>query len=598
MLILLACLMGANASAQSSYVIEIRASSFEPQSITVPTGATVTWVNEDFRDRLVTGDNWPLYSGYLASGQRLRYQFNSPGNYYYHCTSNPSVRGVIVVMEESYQKPNYATTSRSSSSIPSMMTGFRSSKNDEPAYDSVSAKTASATEKCNICEQESGALAELYDRDQRSEFPFSKNLNDAGNTNALWIQGGSEQMQYAAVPKGGQVTLIATTLAEGNGYLYESLPNGQATREGYYFLPYNQIAFYADDVGRHTLTFSANGQVSNSIIIDVLEAKEPSSDQQIRLDQQYQRQSYQQERQSYAQQETQQQPSYPQDYQTNFQQQDSWQQRGLLQEDLTNLGYSSYPQQDRRQSNYQEPVYGQQVYTQQSLGQEDYGQKDSQYYGYQQQDEQSYYQEPYYDQGAYQQQITQQDYSQANYVTSRQAAVEEDLLARQRSFWQNSAVKLDSNGLLTLEGLTGTEYYLQPSNTNVMTRGQFFDGVLYILVANPNGVTNTVIVDPQLGDWNMQDIEILYGDLTAAKIESLMQIDVPAFGSGLIIVQPPRKRYSFSVGPKPQSSFVAGGRTGYSTSSAQRPGYSVSTGRRQSSFSAGPKPAYSFRIGY
>lgn len=506
------------------------------------------------------------------------------------------------------QERNYAPSTYSASSIPSMMDGRKSSKGGEASTPSVSAKSVSS-EKCSVCSQESGALEELYYSDRGSSFPFSqdsKYSNYARETNSLWIDGGSEKMQYVAVPRGAQLMLIATTSEEGDGYLYESKPDGRTAREDYYFLPYNQIAFLAEDAGRHTLVFSANGQMSDSVTIDVLDSQETPA-QHVPAEPRYQRQSYQQEEIQSDWQEYQ--SAYQQQsYQTNFQKQDYGQQSGFQQDDFAGTGYSGYPQEDAEQSGYQDQFYyqqsyPQQSYEQQSVGQADYGygQMDARHSAYQQQDNrQPYNQEPYYGQGDYQQQKIQQGYSQKSYATSPQAAAEKELLALQRSFWQNSVVKLDESGLLTMEGVTGTEYYLQASSTVVMTRGLFFDGVLYILVANPSTVTAQVTVDPQLGDWSMQDIEILYGDLAASKTQDqdLMRIDVPAFGSGLIIVQPPRKRYSFSVGPRPQSSFSTGGRAGYSTGAAQRPSYGVTTCRQGYSFSAGPKPAYSFRIGY
>ncbi len=93
--------------------------------------------------------------------------------------------------------------------------------------------------------------------------------------NSLWIQGPSSWTQYAAVPQGSSLSLLATTPSEGYGYLYEIYPDGTLDKEGYYFYPYDQIGFYADQVGEHLLMFVINGQPSNVVVIDVVAYQPP-----------------------------------------------------------------------------------------------------------------------------------------------------------------------------------------------------------------------------------------------------------------------------------------------------------------------------------
>lgn len=225
-------------------------------------------------------------------------------------------------------------------------------------------------------------------------------------------------------------------------------------------------------------------------------------------------------------------------------------------------------------STYNVPSY------QQSYQQQSYQQQSSQ---------QPSYQQPGYQQPSY----VQQDYSQPSY----NAPVSQPQLVppatgpsvQYTSFWDTSAIKMDASGRLVLEGIQGTDYDLQPSNANVLTRGVSYNGVAYILVANPYGVPNTIYVNPQMANWRMQNAEVRYGELTLAQSGNLLQITAPAYQSGLIIIQPQKKRYSFTVGPKPPSSFRAGSKQVYSSTGGVRQPYS---------FSAGPKPPYSFRIGY
>jgi hypothetical protein len=149
--------------------------------------------------------------------------------------------------------------------------------------------------------------------------------------------------------------------------------------------------------------------------------------------------------------------------------------------------------------------------------------------------------------------------------------------------WQSYAVKLDGYGRLIADdivGLMGADYDLQASNIDVLTRGMLYGGDSYIIVANPKNMPIRVVVNPQISNWNMQYVQVKYGNLLVSKLGNQMRITVPASQSGLIIINtPPRRRYSFTAGPKPPYSFRAGPKPPYS-------------------FRAGPKPPYSFRIGY
>jgi len=612
MLILLGFLIGIDAGAQSPYVVEIGAVSFSPDMLVVPAGTTVTWINNDYRNHAMIGDSWPFYTGLLPPGQDFSYQFDLPGYYYYHCSDRPALVGAVEVTSEpydTYEPLDYGLQSdyTKKSAIQDHLYSSDLTTASEPVFPGF----LKSSGKCDVCDQESNAIAELY-IDQEETYSFSQDINDAeeAKANTLWIQGSTDAMQYAAVPIGGRLTLMAACFAEGDGYLYEKNPDGRTTRGSYHFQPLNQIGFYADATGRHILAFSANDQLSNSVVIDVID---PNAAASSKIDQEPEYQITEQ-------------PRYePQLHLQPQQNQPDYQQQEYLPEDYRPqdraMDYQDYDLQPtgHQRSNYQPDSdydlqelppkpedYGQDYYNRQQLIQqpdfrnqpenwqmngEEYDSQNPQSYDHPQHNLQP---SDHEDLGR-----IQEDYVQSSYSQHQIEPLREDFSDRTSTFWDASAVKLDSSGQLTLEGLIGTDYYLQPSNMDVLTRGLFFDGILYILVANPSSLQRTVTVNPQLGEWNMQDLESLYGELSASKAENLLQISVPAYQSGLIIIQPPRKRYSFSVGPKPGYSFVAGGRPGYSSSTAQRPGYSVNAGPRPGySFCAGPKPAYSFRIGY
>ena len=94
--------------------------------------------------------------------------------------------------------------------------------------------------------------------------------------NSLWIQGSTSWSQYATIPQGAGLSLLASTSTGGNGYLYEITPDGQLTKNYYNFFPgSNQINFYADTVGQHILLFAIGDQVSSSVVIDVAANQPP-----------------------------------------------------------------------------------------------------------------------------------------------------------------------------------------------------------------------------------------------------------------------------------------------------------------------------------
>lgn len=86
---------------------------------------------------------------------------------------------------------------------------------------------------------------------------------------SLWVQGSTSWTQYAVVPRGAIVNLLAVTPTAGSGYLYFTDSDGQMYTYNNFFYPYSRLMFYADKPGRHIFYFGVNGMVSNQVIIDV-----------------------------------------------------------------------------------------------------------------------------------------------------------------------------------------------------------------------------------------------------------------------------------------------------------------------------------------
>jgi len=76
--------------------VSIESFSFKPNSLTISTGITVTWINNDNVDHTVTAEGI-FDSGVLDKGETFEYTFNESGTYNYTCTIHPSMSGTIIV---------------------------------------------------------------------------------------------------------------------------------------------------------------------------------------------------------------------------------------------------------------------------------------------------------------------------------------------------------------------------------------------------------------------------------------------------------------------------------------------------------------------
>ncbi|HPS92773.1 MAG TPA: cupredoxin domain-containing protein, partial [Methanothrix sp.] len=90
----------------------------------------------------------------------------------------------------------------------------------------------------------------LYFGSAQKAVPYTQYQSYALSTggNSLWVSGSSSWTQYAVVPLGSSLKMVATSPASGYGTLYEIYPDGALDVNGYYFYPYNKIGFYADEV--------------------------------------------------------------------------------------------------------------------------------------------------------------------------------------------------------------------------------------------------------------------------------------------------------------------------------------------------------------
>ncbi len=70
---------------------------FDPDSVTIKVGESVTWTNEDSSTHTVVANNGEFDSGSLAKGDTFTFKFDKAGTYPYHCSIHPSMTGTVVV---------------------------------------------------------------------------------------------------------------------------------------------------------------------------------------------------------------------------------------------------------------------------------------------------------------------------------------------------------------------------------------------------------------------------------------------------------------------------------------------------------------------
>jgi plastocyanin len=87
----------ASSSAGGSAQVVMKDIAFDPQTITVNAGDSVTWTNEDSVSHTVVADNGEFESGQLGQGETFSFTFASVGTYPYTCTIHPGMKGTVIV---------------------------------------------------------------------------------------------------------------------------------------------------------------------------------------------------------------------------------------------------------------------------------------------------------------------------------------------------------------------------------------------------------------------------------------------------------------------------------------------------------------------
>lgn len=84
--------------AGSTVNIEIKGFAYNPSTVTIKKGTTVTWTNQDSAPHTVTSvSGSELSSDTLSQGNIYSHTFNAAGAFDYYCTIHPNMKATVVV---------------------------------------------------------------------------------------------------------------------------------------------------------------------------------------------------------------------------------------------------------------------------------------------------------------------------------------------------------------------------------------------------------------------------------------------------------------------------------------------------------------------
>jgi hypothetical protein len=96
--------------------------------------------------------------------------------------------------------------------------------------------------------------------------------SQATRSNDLWISGQTNWTQYAAIPLGSSLQLVASVPSGGEGSFFKLIQKEAVStdyRAAQFEQGYSSMSFIAGQPGRHMFYFVVNNQQSNVVIVDV-----------------------------------------------------------------------------------------------------------------------------------------------------------------------------------------------------------------------------------------------------------------------------------------------------------------------------------------
>ncbi len=107
-------------STTSQNTVSMKNIAFNPSSLTINKGASVTWKNDDSTTHTTTSDTGLWDSGNLSPGQSYTRQFNDTGTFPYHCSIHvgQGMKGAIIVATGTQTVSPGAAASASATTAP------------------------------------------------------------------------------------------------------------------------------------------------------------------------------------------------------------------------------------------------------------------------------------------------------------------------------------------------------------------------------------------------------------------------------------------------------------------------------------------------
>jgi plastocyanin len=90
---------GGGAGAANATQAEMRTMTFSPNRIEIAAGTAITWTNNDQLVHTITADDGSWDSGPIEPGKTWSHTFTQSGEYSFHCTPHPFMKGVVVVRQ-------------------------------------------------------------------------------------------------------------------------------------------------------------------------------------------------------------------------------------------------------------------------------------------------------------------------------------------------------------------------------------------------------------------------------------------------------------------------------------------------------------------
>lgn len=83
--------------AGESAQVRIASFRFDPETLVVAPGTTVTWLNEDEEIHTITSSDGLFTSSALEDAESFSRVYSTPGTFEYHCALHPQMNGKVIV---------------------------------------------------------------------------------------------------------------------------------------------------------------------------------------------------------------------------------------------------------------------------------------------------------------------------------------------------------------------------------------------------------------------------------------------------------------------------------------------------------------------